>query len=397
MTLTLEAPSLPTLALATAVDTERRQILGFVVATKGDAAGHGECIDDESLAEIVALGNSGAAADTGSMRARLNHPNGPNPKSIECPLEQMLGFPRNFRIDGDKVRADLQLLSPLAAPAGDQLLALAVEAPWLLGASLVFDVQDPSAHEKARKAGRNPPVRFRSIYALDFVDLPATNPMGLFAAGAKTGEKTMAKLKAYVRNGGLFASVGGEESEVEMPDEYTCKHCTKAAAEPEEEKGGKKKAGAKGIDPQLHAAELETAKTEAVAAERAYRKDFTTAMHAAKLEGAEADKFETDFYGRDLADVKFLASKAIGDRAKAVGEGGAATVVKTDAEKATDAKVAEDTAIAENCAKRFAADGDLRALWGVQTDNAEAPAYKVALGRFVAQEQRPEYRALKTV
>jgi hypothetical protein len=393
MTLTLERPSLPTLALATAVDAERRQILGFVVATKGDAAGHGECLDDESLAQIVALGNSGAAADTGAMRARLNHPNGPNPRSIECPLEQMLGFPRNFRLDGDKVRADLQLLSPLAAPAGDQLLALATEAPWLLGASLVFDVQDPAAHEKARKAGKNPSVRFASIYALDFVDLPATNPQGLFAAGKDptNGDKKMAKLKAYVRNGGLFASVGGDESEIEMPEEYTCKHCTKAAADGED--GAKKKHAAEPADPQTHAAQLEAARTDAVKAERVYRSEFDTAAAAAGLTGEPLTKFHSAFYGRPIEDVKFLAASAIGGRAKAVGEGGGGDVAKTDAEKAAEA----DSAITEACAKRFAADGDLRALWGVQVSQPENPAYKAGLARFTAQAQRPEYRTVATV
>lgn len=368
------------------IDVDARQIIGFAVATKGPAAGHGECLDDESLRQIVEMGNAtAAAAATGAIRARMDHPMGANPSSIECPLDKLLGYPTNFRLDGDVVRADLKLLSAAASPASSQLLALASEAPELLGASLVFDVSNPKEHVKARKAGKNPPVRFKAIYAVDFVDLPATNPNGLFSAGTKDNEQeeeamAKGKLSAYVRNGGLFANVGGDEYEIDMPDEYGGKKMSRKADDEDGE--GEQEAAKK---HSMTRAELQTERDNAVQAERVYRSQFYSAMTSGGITGKDAEAFEKDFYGRPIEDVKFLAASRIGVRAKGVGEG-TGDQEETDAQKAKKKAVAEDATATD----RWSAESGLRGMFGCHTDNKDDESYKAGLARFLLQNRRYE-------
>ena len=365
------------------VDREKRLITGFAVACKGPAAGHGEHLDDTSLDQIVQLGNA-ANTSTGTIRARMDHPS--DEGTIENPLAKILGKPVNFRRDGDVVRADLQLLSAGAAPLADRLLSLAEEAPDLLGASMVFDYADGKAHMKAVQKKQNPPVRIRQIFAIDFVDLPATNPQGLFSAGSNK-EKSMpatGPLKAYVRNGGLFCNVGGDEYAIEMPDEAK----KLDAGDGDGEEGAKKgKQSAKSVDANAHAAAIETAKQEAIKEEREYAKAFNTAIATAGISGKAAEEFTTTFYGRRLEDVKFLASAAIGSRAKPVGEGSGDSS-KTDAEKQAEA----DKKFEAECAARFAAkteSGEARyALLGVKNSDPTSDEYKAGLRRFVNIERQ---------
>lgn len=360
------------------VNVEKRLILGFAVASKGPAAGHGEMIDDETLDQIVKLGNS-ANEKTGVIRARMDHPLAGG--TIENSLDQMLGRPVNFRRDGDVVRADLQLMSSAAAPLGDKLLAMAIEAPELFGASMVFDYINPKEHMRAVADGKNPPVRIRNIYAVDFVDLPATNPQGLFAAG-ENKEPAMAKLAAFVRNGALMCHVDGTEYEIELPNEAKPKDEPKGkegAEEPDGDEAGKQAAKHSAVP-----VDAEKIKADAIKAEREYAQSFRTCMDAAGLKGKDADEFHAAFYGRAMEDVKFLASKAIGARTQPVGEGAGEQKPKTDAELAEEKEVEADKIISQ----RWAADSDLRKLHGVNTSDAKDPQYQARLARLIKAERK---------
>ena len=126
------------------------------------------------------------------------------------------------------------------------------------------------------------------------------------------------------------------------------------------------------------------ARDEGVKAERDYRALFSGIVASAKLDAPAAVEFEKQFYGRAEADLKFLASHAIGQRAQAVGE--SAPGNGEGQGLSAEAKLEKDTADA--AAKRFAAEASVRLLFGVnQSQGAETEAYKAALNRYVAREQ----------
>src|SRR5690349_15467691 len=80
------------------VDREARRINGLSIAQKGSA--NGETFDDETLRRLMTLGNSG------TIRARFDHPNRANPSEVDQTLSNLLGQYKNFRIHGDTLRAD---------------------------------------------------------------------------------------------------------------------------------------------------------------------------------------------------------------------------------------------------------------------------------------------------
>lgn len=166
--------------------------------------------------------------------------------------------------------------------------------------------------------------------------------------------------KVIVRDNKHFVKVGDKEVELELP--------AAGAAENSAQKAPAADPGAK--TPTQIA-------QEAVTKERAYRADFNTAVASANLTGEAATQFEKSFYGRDIEDVKFLASMAIGARAKPVGEGAADPEKKAD-----DVETAAAT--------RFAAEASLRMSYGVNTTNASDPVYKAALTKYVASCKRWE-------
>jgi hypothetical protein len=153
------------------VDREAGVIRGFKVATLGEAKGHGVIVDDQTLAQLISLGN----ADLIGIKSRFWHPD------TRDGLGSLIGFASNFRRDGDSVIADLTL-SPAASksPLGDladYILTLAESAPSAFGAS-------PSVKFSTEKirGQKLPSLRITKLRAVDLVDEPATND-GLFEAG----------------------------------------------------------------------------------------------------------------------------------------------------------------------------------------------------------------------
>lgn len=119
------------------VDEDNLVIRGYVVAQKGEFKDKRGMFDESSLSRIVQLGQ--AAGDRG-LRSRLSHPN-----ESDDGLTKHLGRSKNFRLDGDKVRADLHLAKvsmdePVGGgkPIGRYAMDLAKEDAGAIGSSLVL-------------------------------------------------------------------------------------------------------------------------------------------------------------------------------------------------------------------------------------------------------------------
>lgn len=166
------------------VDRDANVIYGYSVAELGEALGHGFRLDDQSLDQIVELGN----ADGKGRKSRFTHPNASGDA-----LGTYLGRSFNFRRDGDRVRADLHIAdAAFTSPKGDlgsYVLNMATEAPDDFGASVVIqhsleDERDDDGKLKTDpETGKRllPVARVQALHAVDVVDDPAANRKGFFA------------------------------------------------------------------------------------------------------------------------------------------------------------------------------------------------------------------------
>lgn len=149
---------------ALGVDRENAVLRGYIVAEKGHfkSEGRGQ-FTTESLAKIVELGN---ASERG-LKSRFTHPN-----MSDDGLGKYLGRSKNYRLDGDKVRADLHfdktaLETPPAGgkPYGQYVMDLAESDPGALGSSLVVKP------ERLEQPGDEPDVWMPlAVMASDIVD-----------------------------------------------------------------------------------------------------------------------------------------------------------------------------------------------------------------------------------
>ena len=143
------------------IDAAEGVIYGVAVITKGPALGHGMLVDDTTLAGVVAQANT----YEGGMKVKLDHTDSAG---------AIVGYLRNFRIEGDAVRADLTLLK--SSPHRDYVLEIASTIPDTFGLSISFSGAD-------EKIGDHVFARCTEIYSADIVSEPAANPSGLFQAG----------------------------------------------------------------------------------------------------------------------------------------------------------------------------------------------------------------------
>jgi len=155
-------------------------ILGYGVISKGkmnEEDVRGWEFDDESLDQIIEMGN----ANKMGVKSRFGHPNMSN-----TALGTFLGRAKNFRKDGDIVRADLYFDSTAyKTPNGDlgnYVLDLAESDPGAFGTSIVFLYEleyrlEKDGTRKKNKEGKEMPplVRFTKLFASDVVDNPAAN------------------------------------------------------------------------------------------------------------------------------------------------------------------------------------------------------------------------------
>lgn len=178
------------------VDREKGVITGYAVITKGPALGHNMTIDDQTLNQVVELGNQAKLG----IKSRFDHPSASNTS-----MGTFLGRTKNFRRSGDRVLGDLYLSeSAKEAPQGDlyhYVLGLAERDPQAFGASIVFEgksefVLNEDGTRKRDEQGNPLPAlaRVEALLASDVVDEPAANPGGLFSAS----DSLAAKLTAFL-------------------------------------------------------------------------------------------------------------------------------------------------------------------------------------------------------
>ena len=156
---------------ANRVDREAKIIHGYSVMSLGEAKGHGMMVDDQTLNELVSLGN----AHPSGIKTRVRHPS-----SNHDGFGRYVGKSKNFRREGDKVVADLSVSDvSFKSPEGDlgtYVMDLAASEEDTFGAS------PEVRHFKQRTAANQPPaMRLKQLMAIAIVDDPATNT-GFFSA-----------------------------------------------------------------------------------------------------------------------------------------------------------------------------------------------------------------------
>jgi hypothetical protein len=156
--------------LSGTIDAQAATITDVSVITVGEAKGHGMLIDAQTLVEVK------AAAETyaGGLKVKTDHYTGFN---------EIVGTLKNFRIDGDQLRADLYLLKNHDATA--RILEMAELMPDTFGLSISFTGEHEESGDDLVFA------RCTEIYSADLVDAPAANPTGLFSAKVDSGKKDM--------------------------------------------------------------------------------------------------------------------------------------------------------------------------------------------------------------
>ena len=152
-----------------AVDADAGVIRGVSVISVGEAKGHGLQIDQTTLEQVKACAETYA----NGLKVKMSHAGDAG---------DIVGFLSAFRIEGDKLLADLTLLK--SSRFREYVLELATTIPDTFGLSIAFS-GPVEAQGKTRLA------RCSEIYSADLVSEPAANPTGLFEAkpAAISGDK----------------------------------------------------------------------------------------------------------------------------------------------------------------------------------------------------------------
>jgi hypothetical protein len=157
-------------------------IEGVSIISVGEAKGHGLFVDDITLQEVKACAESFA----GGVKVNLDHGAG---------IKDIVGFCDNFRIIGEKLVADLNLLETAEKRA--YVLEIAERMPDTFGISIAFS--GPVREKDGRSF-----ASCTELYSADLVQTPAANPTGLFSFTAKsvdTSAKQMDDDKTKMENG----------------------------------------------------------------------------------------------------------------------------------------------------------------------------------------------------
>lgn len=142
------------------IDSAGGIIYGVSVITLGNAQGHNLKIDDKTLDQILAV----AKSHTDGIKVKFGNDH-------KAGVEDTIGALKEFRKDGDKVRADLHLFK--SCGKRDQIIEMAERIPNEFGLSAVFS-GSPEEIEKVKFA------RCTEIYSVDLVSDPAAN-LSLFS------------------------------------------------------------------------------------------------------------------------------------------------------------------------------------------------------------------------
>jgi hypothetical protein len=139
-------------------------IEGVSIISVGEAKGHGLFVDDITLQEVKSCAESYA----GGVKVNLDHGAG---------IRDIVGFCDNFRIVGEKLVADLNLLETAEKRA--YVLEIATRMPDTFGISIAFS--GPVRERDGRSF-----ASCTELYSADLVQTPAANPTGLFSFTAKS-------------------------------------------------------------------------------------------------------------------------------------------------------------------------------------------------------------------
>jgi len=166
--ITFAAPALSN----SGVDTKNAAVYGVSVCTSGVVArGHDLTVDATTLKQMLA-----AAEAKGQIPVKVDHKSG---------AASVCGYLENFRIEGQKLKADWHLLH--SHPQTAQILEVAERMPAGVGLSASFLPPDKPEAGKARCG---------ELLSVDYVTLPAANPTGLFSA--RVEDPATARRKAAV-------------------------------------------------------------------------------------------------------------------------------------------------------------------------------------------------------
>ena len=155
-----EAPSFFSAIAGSRVDRAQNVLFGVSVVTSGiEAKGHGVFTDNKTLETVKA--RAGEFAD--GVRVKVNHGSGFN---------SIVGSLKNFRIEGEKLLADLHLLA--THEMTPTILEIAESMPSSVGLSIAFS-------QTTEKIKGKEYARCEDLFSVDLVDRPAANPSGLFA------------------------------------------------------------------------------------------------------------------------------------------------------------------------------------------------------------------------
>jgi hypothetical protein len=143
------------------IDESAGIIRDVAVITTGPALGHGIDVDATTLAQVKAC----AETYRNGLKVKMTH---------DGDAGDIVGYLTNFRIVGDRLLADLNLLK--SSPQRAYILELASTIPDTFGLSIAFS--GPVEEVDNRRM-----ARCIEIYSADLVSEPAANPTGLFDVG----------------------------------------------------------------------------------------------------------------------------------------------------------------------------------------------------------------------
>lgn len=249
------------------VDSENGIIRGVSVITVGEAKGHGVFADKTTLSTVKAAADQFSAG----VKVKINHRTG---------VEAIVGFLKNFRIEGDQLRADLHLLR--TAPDFARILELAATIPDTFGLSISFS-------GTREKIGDQEFARCTELYSVDIVDEPAANPSGLFSKVDTDEKVNMTDEKSFLEKlTGLFSKA--EQLSTAQTE------ANKLKIELEAKGGELSKAQDKIVSLEAAAAKLDADHKAALAAKDAEveTKAAAKALEISASQGIQLGKIKTD-------------------------------------------------------------------------------------------------------
>jgi len=252
-------------------------ISGVCVVSKGPAKGHGLLLDDKSIDQFLQL----ALEHKDGVKVRFGDDHDAGASDIN-------GVLKNFRRDGDHIRADMHLLK--SDKNFSKIIEMAKELPNEFGLSAsTTATEELQGHDKY--------VRFTEIFCVDIVSNPAATK-GLFLSQTKQQPKNKTMTKEFAQILGLPETA--TESEIKLALE-ACKMDAEAkrkldaeakkkldadadAAADDEEKGKEVK--------KEFSAELDAIRTEFAAKFAAIEQNTQAAKdsaHKAEIEGLKLE------------------------------------------------------------------------------------------------------------